>query len=79
MNSFQTFTVVINQEEQHSIWPTELPIPAGWHALECSGSKEICLAYISEHWKDIRPLSLRQSLGEVASQEVGPGTDLYPE
>ncbi|MFJ4246922.1 MbtH protein [Pseudomonas helmanticensis] len=57
--SEQTYTVVKNREEQYSIWPSHLACPQGWDALHISGSKQACLAYIAEHWTDMRPLSLR--------------------
>lgn len=60
------FLVVINYEEQYSIWPDYKPVPAGWRALEKQGSKEECLAYIETVWTDMRPLSLRQALQEPA-------------
>lgn len=56
------FNVVINHEEQYSIWPTYKEIPAGWRAEGKSGKKAECLAYIDEVWTDMRPLSLRQAL-----------------
>ncbi|TPG90030.1 antibiotic synthesis protein MbtH [Pseudomonas caspiana] len=55
----QAYTVVKNQEEQYSIWPANLALPLGWEALAINSSKEACLAYIAEHWTDMRPLSLR--------------------
>jgi len=51
--------VVVNDEEQYSIWPAERPFPAGWKAAGKQGSKEECLAYITEVWTDMRPRSLR--------------------
>lgn len=54
------YTVVINHEEQYSVWPAEQAIPPGWRAVGQQGSKEACLAYISEVWTDMRPLSLRK-------------------
>jgi MbtH protein len=56
------FDVVINHEEQYSIWPTYREIPAGWRAVGKQGRKDECLAYIDEVWTDMRPLSLRQAL-----------------
>jgi MbtH protein len=56
------FHVVINHEEQHSIWPTDRDIPAGWHAVGTSGTKSKCLAYIDQAWTDMRPLSLRRQM-----------------
>lgn len=56
------FNVVINHEEQYSIWPTFKDIPAGWKAVGVEGTKQECLAHIEQVWTDMRPLSLRQAL-----------------
>jgi MbtH protein len=57
-----TFDVVMNHEEQYSIWPTYRDIPNGWRAVGKTGKKEECLDYIDEVWTDMRPLSLRQHM-----------------
>jgi MbtH protein len=54
-----SYTVVVNDEEQYSIWPADREIPAGWRESGMRGSKEECLAHIDEIWTDMRPLSLR--------------------
>ena len=59
-----TYNVVINHEEQYSIWPVEKDIPLGWKAVGKKGAKEECLAYIKEVWTDMRPLSLRKAMEE---------------
>jgi MbtH protein len=56
----KTFKVVVNHEEQYSIWPGDKAIPAGWREAGRAGSKQDCLDYISEVWTDMRPLSLRR-------------------
>lgn len=56
------YTVVINHEEQYSIWPTERELPLGWRDVGKSGSKAECLNYIKEVWTDMRPLSLRKRM-----------------
>lgn len=56
------YSVVVNHEEQYSIWPNHLAIPSGWKAVGTSGSKQDCLDYIEEHWTDMRPLSLRKAM-----------------
>ncbi|MET8131783.1 MULTISPECIES: MbtH family NRPS accessory protein [unclassified Streptomyces] len=53
------YAVVLNEEEQYSIWDVSLPIPGGWHAEGFSGGKEDCLAHIEEVWTDMRPRSVR--------------------
>jgi MbtH protein len=57
-----TYKVVLNHEEQYSIWPAERENPLGWSDAGKSGPKEECLAYIKEVWTDMRPLSLRQKM-----------------
>ncbi|MCO6440622.1 MAG: MbtH family protein [Nitrococcus mobilis] len=56
------FNVVVNHEEQYSIWPDYKPVPAGWRTVGKQGSKDECLAYIEQVWTDMRPLSLRQAM-----------------
>lgn len=65
-DEFSVYTVVVNHEEQYSIWPLDLAVPAGWREVGRTGSKAECLAYIEEVWTDMRPLSLRRSAGENA-------------
>lgn len=57
--------MVRNHEEQYSVWPVEREIPAGWDAVGFEGTRDECLDHIETVWDDIRPLSLRRSLGEV--------------
>jgi MbtH protein len=56
------YLVVINHEEQYSIWPDYKDIPNGWHSVGKSGPKKECLDYIAEVWTDMRPLSLRRAM-----------------
>jgi len=58
----ELYKVVLNHEEQYSIWPDSRENPMGWHEVGKSGSKEECLAYIREVWTDMRPLSLRKHM-----------------
>lgn len=58
------YQVVVNEEEQYSIWLAEREPPAGWRALDKRGTKSECLDYIEEVWTDMRPLSLRRKLGQ---------------
>jgi MbtH protein len=53
------YKVVVNHEEQYSIWPIRREVPSGWREEGKSGPKPDCLAHIQEVWKDMRPLSLR--------------------
>ncbi|MBV1855868.1 MbtH family protein [Catellatospora tritici] len=54
--------VVINSEEQYSIWPLGRELPAGWRQTGKQGSKDACRAHIDEVWTDMRPLTLRQEM-----------------
>jgi MbtH protein len=55
----RTYKVVVNAEQQYSIWPLERENPLGWSDAGKRGSKAECLAYIKEVWTDMRPLSVR--------------------
>lgn len=56
------FYVVVNSEEQHSVWPADGEPPAGWQRIGHAASKNDCLDVIEQRWTDIRPASLRRSL-----------------
>ena len=56
------YKVVINQEEQYSIWPAERDNAPGWRDAGRQGSKQECLDYIKEVWTDMRPLTLRKQM-----------------
>lgn len=56
------YLVVINHEEQYSIWPEHKPIPAGWNYVGVQGAKDACLKYIETEWTDMRPRSLRDQM-----------------
>ena len=56
------YKVVVNGEEQYSIWLEQKEIPGGWKAVGKSGTKAECLGYINEVWTDMRPLSLRKKM-----------------
>ena len=58
------YVVVVNDEEQYSIWAEGRPVPAGWHAVGVSGPRETCLEHIEQVWTDMRPKSLRVAMGE---------------
>jgi len=55
------YEVVLNEEEQYSIWPTDLPLPSGWRKEGKTGSKQECLAHVKLVWTDMTPASLRTS------------------
>jgi MbtH protein len=56
------YNVVVNDEEQYSIWLTHKELPDGWQLEGTSGSKQECLDHIEQVWVDMRPLSLRQAM-----------------
>ena len=59
------YRVVINHEEQYSIWPTDREVPTGWKPVGKEGTKKVCLDHIEEVWTDMRPLSLRRKMQEM--------------
>lgn len=52
------FLVLVNDEHQHSLWPAFAEVPAGWRVVHGEADRASCLAYVDEHWTDLRPLSL---------------------
>ncbi len=64
MNPFDdpdgTFLVLVNDEEQHSLWPATLDVPAGWQPVHGPAGRQECLDYVEEHWTDLRPRSTRR-------------------
>lgn len=63
------YLVVVNHEEQYSIWPVDRELPLGWKAVGEQGSKEECLDYIEEVWTDMRPLSRREKMVEIERKQ----------
>jgi MbtH protein len=55
-----SFKVVVNAEEQYSIWPAQREVPRGWRETGAEGSRAHCLAHIREVWTDMRPSTLRR-------------------
>ena len=53
------FFVLVNDEEQHSLWPSHLAVPAGWRVAHGEDDRQACLDYVEQHWTDLRPLSAR--------------------
>jgi MbtH protein len=60
----RTYTVLVNEEEQYSLWLADLSVPAGWRAVGKVGTKQECLDYVRAVWIDMRPLSLRKAMSE---------------
>jgi MbtH protein len=63
------YNVVVNVEEQYSLWPAHRELAPGWKNAGFSGRKDECLAYIQKVWTDMRPLSLRKKMDEMAKQQ----------
>ncbi len=62
------YVVVVNHEDQYSIWPEGRELPMGWQATGTAGTKAECLAYIEEVWTDMRPRSLREQMERAGSE-----------
>jgi MbtH protein len=58
-----TFYVLVNDEGQHSLWPSFADVPAGWRVVFGAGTRVDCVAYIEQEWVDMRPRSLRAAVG----------------
>jgi MbtH protein len=56
------YAVVVNDEEQYSIWSADRDVPEGWHQVGVTGTKQECLTHIEKVWTDMRPLSLRRAM-----------------
>ncbi|MFJ7243690.1 MbtH family protein [Kitasatospora sp. NPDC098652] len=54
--------VVLNDEEQYSVWPADRDVPAGWRAEGFEGTRQECLEHVAQVWTDMRPLSLRRAM-----------------
>lgn len=76
MNPFDdsegTFLVLVNDEQQHSLWPEFAAVPPGWDVVLEASTRAVALAYVDAHWTDLRPASLRRALD--ASAPSGPRT-----
>ena len=69
-----SFLVLVNDEEQHSLWPAFADVPAGWRVVYGEADRAACLDYIEQNWTDIRPRSLRERLeGGLTSKAAGLG------
>ena len=68
INDEEVYRVVINIEDQYSIWPVRKEIPYGWKDVGKSGTKEECLSYIREVWVDMRPRSLKEAVSKTISE-----------
>jgi uncharacterized protein YbdZ (MbtH family) len=57
-----TFVVLVNDEDQYSLWPAFADVPAGWRVAFGESSRSDCLAYVEETWTDLRPRTLREAM-----------------
>ena len=64
-----TYKVVVNQEEQYSLWPADRESAPGWRDAGKTGDKADCLDFIKTVWKDMRPLSLRKKMAESHARD----------
>ncbi|ORM25002.1 MbtH family protein [Williamsia sp. 1135] len=62
------FFVLVNDENQHSLWPTFADIPSGWNKVFGEASRSECLDYVNEHWTDLRPQSLIDAMEADSAQ-----------
>lgn len=69
-----TFCVLVNDEEQHSLWPTFTQVPQGWRVVfgaDGQTPRQECLDYIDKNWTDLRPRSLRESMARADEAQAG--------
>lgn len=69
MNPFDdaegTFVVLVNDEDQHSLWPVNIAVPAGWRVVFGEAGRQECLDYVEANWTDIRPRSARSTVAQT--------------
>ena len=65
-----TYLALINDEGQYSLWPEYIEVPAGWTTVHGPAGRQACLDYISEHWTDMRPRSLIESMERNAKERA---------
>ena len=62
MDDNGTYQVLVNDEEQHSLWPVGKELPEGWRRAGKEGSKQDCMDHVDAVWTDMRPRSLRERM-----------------
>ncbi|AVT28963.1 MbtH family protein [Plantactinospora sp. BC1] len=65
------YLVLVNDEGQHSLWPSFVDVPAGWTVVfgaDGPQSRDACLAYVEENWTDLRPRSLRERMAAATAE-----------
>ncbi|MEV8480102.1 MbtH family protein [Streptomyces sp. NPDC051173] len=65
-----TYLVLVNSEEQYSLWPSSVNIPAGWTVEHGAAPKESCVEFIDATWTDMRPRSLRDAMARSATPQA---------
>jgi MbtH protein len=64
------YQVLVNSEEQYSLWLAGQAIPNGWRQVGPTGQKQVCLDYVKEVWTDMRPLSVRKSMEKYQAEQA---------
>ncbi|MBK1867309.1 MbtH family protein [Taklimakanibacter albus] len=70
-----TFLVLPNEEEQYSLWPSHIDVPAGWRVVHPADGRRACLDFIESNWTDMRPNSLRLAMEKAEATASGQPTD----
>jgi MbtH protein len=65
-----TYHVLINDEGQHSLWPSPIEVPNGWRIVHKSDTRANCLAFVEKNWTDMRPNSLIEAMNESARRDA---------
>jgi MbtH protein len=68
-NDAGVYHVLINDEGQHSLWPTFITVPAGWKIAKLSSSRSECIEYIEQNWTDMRPNTLKRFMDSSSDRE----------
>jgi MbtH protein len=64
------YQVLVNTEEQYSLWLAGQAIPNGWRQVGPKGQKQVCLDYVKEVWTDMRPLSVRKAMEKYQAEQA---------
>lgn len=72
------FYVLVNDELQHSLWPSFAEVPAGWRIVFGEADRSECLSYVESNWTDIRPKSLQESMSSDAARSSTPEISADP-
>ncbi|CAM5617951.1 MULTISPECIES: MbtH family protein [Streptomyces] len=66
-NPDASYLVLVNDEKQHSLWPAFIEVPDGWTVAKTADTRDACLAYVEEHWTDMRPATLVEAMAAAGS------------